>query len=72
MRGDLYDDAARFLDAESYEEVRRWADLLWERDAVQRGTMVNRTWGPEERQLHERHDASDFELRTQDKLSEAE
>ena len=68
VRGDLYDDAARFLDAESYEEVRRWADQLWERDAVQRGTMVNRTWGPEERQLHERHDASDFELRTQDKL----
>ncbi len=68
VRGDLYDDAAQFLDAESYEEVRRWADQIWQRDAVQRGTMVNRTWGPEERQLHERHNASDFELRTQDKL----
>jgi GST-like protein len=46
----------------------RWADDIAERPAVKRGLMVNRTWGEESRQLHERHDASDFELRTQDKL----
>ena len=52
----------------TYKNVMRWADDIAERPAVKRGLMVNRTWGEESRQLHERHDASDFELRTQDKL----
>lgn len=65
--GTLY-NAAEFLQVESYEHVRRWAKDIHKRPAVQRGRMVNRTWGEPEEQLHERHDASDFELKTQDKL----
>ena len=61
-------EAAEFLDAGSYTHVMRWAKMIDARPAVQRGRMVNRTWGPPEGQLHERHDASDFALRTQDKL----
>ncbi|MFT4861517.1 MAG: GST-like protein [Pseudohongiellaceae bacterium] len=61
-------DAAEFLETERYTHVGRWADLISKRPAVQRGRMVNRSWGPLERQLHERHHSSDFELRTQDKL----
>ena len=61
-------DAAEFLEADSYRNVLRWTDEIGQRPAVQRGRMVNRTWGEPEEQLHERHDASDFELRTQDKL----
>ena len=61
-------EAAEFLEAHTYKNVMRWADDIAERPAVKRGLMVNRTWGEESRQLHERHDASDFELRTQDKL----
>ena len=61
-------DAAEFLQVESYENVQRWAKEIAERPAVKRGFMVNRTFGPLEQQLHERHDASDFKLRTQDKL----
>jgi GST-like protein len=61
-------DAAEFLDAESYTHVVRWAKDIDARPAVQRGRIVNRTWGDPATQLHERHDASDFELRTQDKL----
>ena len=61
-------EAAEFLEAHTYRNVVRWADEIAERPAVKRGLMVNRTWGEESRQLHERHDASDFELRTQDKL----
>ena len=61
-------EAAEFLEAHTYKNVVRWADEIAERPAVKRGLMVNRTWGEESRQLHERHDASDFELRTQDKL----
>ncbi|NMT65058.1 glutathione-dependent disulfide-bond oxidoreductase [Marinobacter orientalis] len=61
-------DAAEFLEAHTYRNVVRWADEIGKRPAVKRGLMVNRTWGDESRQLHERHDASDFELRTQDKL----
>jgi len=61
-------DAAEFLEADSYKNVLRWTDEIAQRPAVQRGRMVNRTWGAPEEQLHERHDASDFELRTQDKL----
>ncbi|EDM46792.1 glutathione-dependent disulfide-bond oxidoreductase [Marinobacter algicola] len=61
-------EAAEFLEAHTYKNVMRWADEIAERPAVKRGLMVNRTWGEDSRQLHERHDASDFELRTQDKL----
>ncbi|MBL4892827.1 MAG: glutathione-dependent disulfide-bond oxidoreductase [Rhizobiaceae bacterium] len=54
-------DAAEFLDVASYKHVIRWATEIEERPAVQRGRRVNRTWGPEEYQLAERHDASDFD-----------
>ena len=66
--GNTY-DAAEFLQVKDYKHVRRWAEEILVRPAVQRGRMVNRTWGDPSEQLHERHDASDFELRTQDKLS---
>ncbi|NMG42860.1 glutathione-dependent disulfide-bond oxidoreductase [Aromatoleum toluvorans] len=62
-------DAAEFLDAQTYAHVLRWAHEIARRPAVQRGRKVNRTWGEPAGQLHERHDASDFELRTQDKLA---
>ncbi len=65
--GRLY-DAAEFLDVASYKNVQRWAKAIDARPAVQRGRMVNRSFGDLEMQLHERHDASDFEKRTQDKL----
>lgn len=65
--GRLY-DAGAFLDVESYGHVQRWAKAIDDRPAVQRGRMVNRAFGDKSMQLHERHDASDFELRTQDKL----
>ncbi|MGI0119051.1 glutathione-dependent disulfide-bond oxidoreductase [Zooshikella sp. RANM57] len=61
-------EAAEFLDAQHYTNVLRWADEIGERSAVKRGRMVNRTWGDLNEQLHERHDASDFETKTQDKL----
>ncbi|CUJ85172.1 Disulfide-bond oxidoreductase YghU [Ruegeria denitrificans] len=68
--GRLY-SAAEFLDAESYKNVMRWAKTIDARPAVQRGRMVNRSFGEPHTQLHERHDASDFETRTQDKLEAA-
>lgn len=61
--GKLY-DAGEFLDVKSYEHVQRWAYLVGNRPAVKRGRMVNRKTGPEEEQLRERHDASDFGGRT--------
>ena len=64
--------AAEFLDAASYTHVNRWAESLYEREAVKRGRMVNRVFGDLDSQLHERHDASDFETKTQDKLEAAE
>ena len=63
--------AAEFLSVQDYKHVQRWADKLLERPAVQRGRMVNRTSGEPSGQLHERHDASDFETKTQDKLISA-
>ena len=66
--GRLY-SAAEFLDVESYTQVQRWAKEIDARPAVQRGRMVNRTFGEPDMQLHERHDASDFETQTQDKLA---
>ena len=58
--GDLY-DAAEFLDVASYTHVVRWAKQVADRPAVKRGRRVNRTWGPEEEQMAERHNDSDFE-----------
>jgi GST-like protein len=66
-------NAAEFLQAQDYPHLLRWADQIGERPAVKRGKIVNRTWGDDlSEQLRERHDASDFELRTQDKLAPAE
>lgn len=67
VNGWLY-DGAEFLSVQDYRHVRRWADSILERPAVKRGRMVNRLSGEAAGQLHERHDASDFETRTQDKL----
>ena len=69
--GRLY-DAAEFLDVESYTHVVRWAKEIDARPAVSRGRMVNRAFGELHTQLRERHDASDFETRTQDKLEPEE
>ena len=66
--GQLY-DAAEFLQVHEYTHVLRWAEQIAKRPAVQRGRMVNRTWGDPASQLHERHDASDFDTRTHDKLA---
>ncbi|MBP0578032.1 glutathione-dependent disulfide-bond oxidoreductase [Labrys sp. LIt4] len=63
--------AAEFLQVEDYKNVQRWAETIFQRPAVQRGRMVNRTSGEPSSQLRERHDASDFETRTQDKLEAA-
>lgn len=68
VKGWLY-EAAEFLSVQDYVHVRRWADMLGERPAVQRGRMVNRLFGELSSQLHERHDAGDFETRTQDRLT---
>ena len=65
--GRLY-NAGEFLDVKTYTQVVRWAQEIDARPAVRRGRMVNKTSGPLELQLHERHDAGDFDLRTQDKL----
>jgi GST-like protein len=66
--GRAYGDANVFLSTHEYEHVQRWAKQIAERPAVKRGRIVNRMTGDESEQLHERHDASDFELRTQDKI----
>jgi len=63
--------ASEFLAVHEYKNVQRWADALLERPAVRRGRMVNRLSGEPSSQLHERHDASDFETKTQDKLAAA-
>jgi GSH-dependent disulfide-bond oxidoreductase len=62
-------EAAEFLSVQEYKHVQRWADVLLERPAVRRGRMVNRLQGEPSSQLRERHDASDFETKTQDKLA---
>ena len=69
MLGRLY-GAAEFLDVASYKNVMRWAEAIDARPAVTRGRMVNRAFGDDlSMQLHERHDASDFETKTQDKIA---
>jgi GSH-dependent disulfide-bond oxidoreductase len=67
VKGWLY-GAGEFLSVHDYKNVTRWADQLFARPAVYRGRKVNRTSGTPSSQLHERHDASDFDTRTQDKL----
>ncbi|MGB3805112.1 MAG: glutathione-dependent disulfide-bond oxidoreductase [Sphingopyxis granuli] len=61
-------DAGEFLGVQDYRNVQRWTDQIASRPAVKRGRMVNRVMGDPASQLHERHDASDFDLRTQDKV----
>ena len=70
--GRIYGDADRFLSVDEYPHVQRWAREIDARPAVKRGRIVNKLTGEPHEQLHERHDASDFELRTQDKLETAE
>lgn len=70
-KGWLY-GAGEFLSVADYRNVQRWADAIAARPAVRRGRMVNRTSGDPSGQLHERHDAGDFDTRTQDKLAPAE
>ena len=69
--GRLY-EAAEFLQVEEYRHVVRWARTIDERPAVTRGRMVNRPFGDPAMQLHERHDPSDFETRTQDRIGNAD
>jgi GST-like protein len=70
VHGESY-DAGEFLDVGIYKNVIRWADEILERPAVQRGRIVNRVMGEPSEQLHERHDASDFDTQTQDKIGSA-
>ena len=67
VKGLVY-GAGEFLQVQEYTHVQRWADQVAERPAVQRGRKVNRTFGEPSSQLHERHEASDFDTKTQDKL----
>ncbi len=69
--GQAYGDAGTFLDVQTYRNVQRWTAEIAARPAVKRGRMVNRTSGDPSEQLHERHDASDFETKTQDKIATA-
>ena len=68
-KGLIY-DAGEFLQVQEYRHVQRWTDQIAARPAVQRGRMVNRVMGNPASQLHERHDASDFDTKTQDKLAQ--
>jgi GST-like protein len=68
VKGWLY-GAAEFLSVQDYKHIQRWADMLLARPAVQRGRMVNRNFGEPSSQLHERHGASDFDTKTQDKIA---
>jgi GSH-dependent disulfide-bond oxidoreductase len=67
-RSEAYNDAGTFLEVEGYKNVKRWTDEIGARPAVKRGVMVNKASGDPSEQLHERHDASDFETKTQDKI----
>jgi len=70
-KGLLY-EGGEFLQVEEYKNLRRWTDTIAERPAVKRGRIVNRTFGDPANQLHERHDAGDFDTKTQDKLVAAQ
>jgi GST-like protein len=67
-RGGFYNNAAEFLATQDYKHLNRWADALFARPAVKRGRMVNKMSGELNEQLRERHDAGDFDTKTQDKL----
>jgi GST-like protein len=69
-RGLLY-ESGEFLQVQDYKHVQRWTEVIAQRPALKRGRMVNRTWGQPASQLHERHEASDFETKTQDKAAPA-
>jgi GSH-dependent disulfide-bond oxidoreductase len=69
-KGQIY-EAGEFLQVAEYQNVQRWTDAIAARPAVKRGRMVNRVNGEPETQLHERHEASDFDTKTQDKLAPA-
>ena len=71
VQGRLY-EAGEFLSVQDYRHVRRWADAIGGRPAVARGRIVNRAFGEPSEQLHERHDASDFDTMTQDKMAARE
>ena len=68
VKGQLY-EAGEFLQVSEYKHVVRWAEQIAQRPAVKRGRIVNRVFGQPESQLHERHEASDFDTQTQDKLA---
>ncbi|HEY8337455.1 MAG TPA: glutathione-dependent disulfide-bond oxidoreductase [Tardiphaga sp.] len=68
-KGLLYGESGEFLQVQDYKNVQRWTAAIWARPAVKRGRMVNRVSGDPASQLHERHDASDFDTKTQDKLA---
>jgi GST-like protein len=68
-KGLLY-NGGEFLSVQDYKNLQRWTDAIAKRPAVKRGRIVNRISGDPASQLHERHDASDFETRTQDKIGE--
>ena len=68
VKGQLY-EAGEFLQVHEYTHVQRWADEIAQRPGARRGRMVNRVWGEPSSQLHERHEASDFETKTQDRLA---
>ena len=67
VKGQLY-EAGEFLQVQEYTHVQRWADEIAQRPGARRGRMVNRVWGEPSSQLHERHEASDFDTMTQDKV----
>ena len=69
-KGLLYGESGQFLQVQDYKNVQRWTDAIAQRPAVQRGRKVNRVFGDPASQLHERHDASDFDTKTQDKIGE--
>ena len=71
VQGRLY-EAGEFLSVQDYRHIRRWADAIGSRPAVVRGRVVNRAFGEPSEQLHERHDASDFDTMTQDKVAARE
>ena len=68
LNGASYDDPRKFLQTHEYKNLTRWTKEIGERPAVKRGRMVNRASGPPEEQMHERHAASDFKSKTQDKI----
>jgi GSH-dependent disulfide-bond oxidoreductase len=71
VKGLIY-EAGEYLSVHEYTNVIRWTDQIGARPAVKRGRMVNRVMGDPASQLHERHDASDFDTKTQDKIAPVE